>query len=91
MRSLFLALLLTGCTTVNMPPSQKQQQEQTSTQTSSQTATQGQDTNHSTDSRQGTVSQPIIVICNTMGSTNSQCATPRDDEKAMIKAIPLKN
>ena len=77
-------LLLAGCTTVNLPPSQKQQQEQTQsstlTVTPTQTVTPSQDTQHASDSRQGTVSQPIIVICNQLSSSHSRCVTPKEGD-----------
>ena len=88
-----LILLLSACTTVNLPPqqSQRQQQEQRQQQSQEQSSTQGQDqsTAHASDSRQGTVSQPIIVICNHVNSANSRCATPRDGEP-VVKPFHLK-
>ena len=79
-----IPVIVAGCATVNLPPSQRQQQEQSQRQEQRQeqslSGTQGQDSTHTSDSRQGTVSQPIIIICNHVSSANSRCATPRDGE-----------
>ena len=81
------AALLAGCTfntTVpigdSMSQQQKNQQRQEQSQTNSQTASTAADqqSSHASDSKQGTNSMPVIIICNSNNSPRATCATPRE-------------
>lgn len=84
MRILTLSiLLLSGCT-VNLPQmggssqSSKQDQTQRMSNTQDQTAstTADQSSSHASESKQGTNSMPIIVVCVQNNSGRSNCAVP---------------
>jgi len=84
-------LLLAGCTTtLNVTPQrQQQEQNQTQSQTNSQTASTAADqqSSHASDSKQGTNSMPVIVICNQLGSARSNCITPQQPLSTSIKEL----
>lgn len=65
----------------------KQQQEQS--QTNSQTASTAADqqSSHASDSKQGTNSIPVIVICNQLGSSRANCITPQQPLSTSIKEL----
>lgn len=78
--ALLLTVLLTGC---SIPPSQSQR--------SSQKSSQEQEALQTSESKQGTVSQPIIVICNVVNSRDGRCVTPEKDgviNDVIIKSQP---
>lgn len=86
--SILTAALLTGCTFNAAIPlgdsmSNKQQQEQS--QEASTSA--NQQSSHASESRQGTNSTPVIVVCVQNNSGNSQCATPQQPLSKSIKEI----
>ena len=80
---LIIVLLIAACTTVNLPPTQRQQQEQNQTQSQSNTQTAStaadQQSSHASDSKQGTNSMPVIIICNTVSSPGGRCIAPNPD------------
>jgi starvation-inducible outer membrane lipoprotein len=77
MRYLFV-LTLAACGPV---PVQISKQAQEQTQTASQTASQAADQQsaHQSESKQGTNSMPVIVVCVQNNSAASNCATPQKD------------
>ena len=91
MKYLLPLLLLAGCTpTLNVTPQrQQQEQNQTQSQTNSQTASTAADqqSSHASDSKQGTNSMPVIVICNQLGSARSNCSTPQQSLSTSIKEL----
>jgi uncharacterized lipoprotein YajG len=85
-------LLLAGCTTtLNVTP-QRQQQEQNQSQTSSQTAITAADqqSSHASDSKQGTSSMPVIIICNSTNSPNAVCSPFETAKDVFQKSNPSK-
>ena len=78
-----LALLLNACTITLPSPGGSQEQSQKMTnkqsQEQAQTQTNAQDTaqqsSHASESKQGTNSMPVIVICNQLSSSRSTCAS----------------
>jgi len=79
MRYLLPLLLLAGCGPI---PVQMQSSKQEQTQRTSQSAEQSADQQsaHQSESKQGTNSMPVIIICNTTNSAGASCATlPRDN------------
>lgn len=78
MRYLFPILLLAGCTTtLNVTPQvqqSKQQQEQNQTQSQTASTAADQQSSHASDSKQGTNSMPVIIICNSTNSPNAVCS-----------------
>ena len=82
-----LALAIAGCA-INLPPiagqsqeqsqhmsnKQRQEQNQTNNQTASTAA--DQTSSHASESKQGTNSMPVIVVCVQNNSSRSTCATP---------------
>jgi hypothetical protein len=82
MRTLTLSLiLLTGCGPI---PVQISKQSQEQTQRTSQEVAQdvaqetAQQSSHASESKQGTNSMPVIIICNSNNSPRATCATPRE-------------
>ena len=80
MRYLLPLLSLAACGPVPVQIS-KQAQEQTVSQTASQTASNAADQQsaHQSESKQGTNSMPVIVVCVQNNSATSNCATPQKD------------
>ena len=78
-RYLLLMIAVTACGPIPVQVS-KTSQEQAQTQTASQTASTAADQQsaHQSESKQGTNSMPVIIICNSNNSPNSTCATPRE-------------
>ena len=88
MKYLLYMLLLAGCTTtLNVTP-QRQQQEQTSSQTASTAA--DQQSSHASDSKQGTNSMPVIIICNSTNSPNAVCSPFETAKDVFQKSNPSK-
>ena len=78
-RYLLPLITLAGCGPI---PVQMQSSKQEQTQRTSQSAEQSADQQsaHQSESKQGTNSMPVIVICNTTNSAGASCATlPRDN------------
>lgn len=74
-----LVLLLAGCGPVPVQVS-KTSQEQTQRQSNEQTQSADQQSAHQSESKQGTTSMPVIIICNTNNSDGAGCATfPKDN------------
>jgi hypothetical protein len=95
-----LPLLLAGCTfntTVPIGDSMSQQQKQSmsnqqrqeQSQTNSQTASTAADqqSSHASESKQGTNSMPVVIICNQLGSARSNCITPQQPLSTSIKEL----
>ena len=75
---LIFVLALSGCSglTSNKPSSESKSKASSEASADQQNR---QDSQHASDSKQGTISQPIIVICNVNNSAGSNCATPVKD------------
>ena len=87
-----LILLLAGCTintTIPLGDSMSNKQQQEQSQTNSQTASTAADqqSSHASESKQGTNSMPVVVVCVQNNSGNSQCATPQQPLSTSIKEI----
>jgi starvation-inducible outer membrane lipoprotein len=67
-------LLLTGCGPIPVQM-QSSKQEQTQRQSNEQTQSAEQQSAHQSESKQGTNSMPVIIICNTNNSAGAGCAT----------------
>lgn len=93
-----LLLFLAGCTinaTVPLEDSmsqkqsvsnhQRQEQSQTNDQTASTAA--DQQSSHASESKQGTNSMPVVVVCVQNNSGNSQCVNPPQPLSKSIKEI----
>lgn len=87
----FVILLLAACGPI---PVQMQSSKQDQTQRSSQEVANDlaaeQQSSHQSESKQGTNSMPVIVICNQNNSQGASCATPREDsplEGAVINRL----
>ena len=78
-RLLILVLLLSACGGIPVQMS-SQSSKQTSKQEVAQDVAQEQQQQsaHQSESKQGTNSMPVIIICNTNNSANATCATPRE-------------
>jgi hypothetical protein len=77
MRYLLPLVMLAGCGPIPVQVSkQSQEQSQTASQTASQAA--DQQSSHASESRQGTNSMPVIIICNTVSSPNGHCIAPNE-------------
>ena len=78
MRYLLPLIMLAGCGPV---PVQISKQDQTQRQSAEQTASQSaeQQSSHASESKQGTNSMPVIIICNTVSSPNGHCIAPNQD------------
>lgn len=74
-----IILALAACGPIPVQVS-KTSQEQTQRQSAEQTASQdaAQSSAHQSESKQGTNSMPVIIICNSNNSPNSTCATPKE-------------
>jgi len=77
---LLALLLLAGCATPQIQSS-KQTSKQESSQESAQD--QQQQSAHQSESKQGTNSMPVIIICNTNNSPNAHCVAPPKDQPAL--------
>jgi hypothetical protein len=77
MRYLLPLLLIAGCGPIPVQM-QSSKQEQTQRQSNEQTQSADQQSAHQSESKQGTNSMPVIIICNSNNSPNSTCATPRE-------------
>jgi len=78
-RILILALLLlSGCGPIPVQMS-SQKQTQSSKQEVAQEVAQDQAQQSAHESKQGTNSMPVIIICNTNNSENARCATIPED------------
>ena len=82
-----LILLLAGCGPI---PVQMSKQDQTQKQSAEQTARQEQSADqqsaHQSESRQGTTSMPVILICNTVSSPGGHYIAP-NPEGELTKSI----
>ena len=83
MTRLLIVLILAACGPI---PVQMSSQKQTSKQEVSQEVANDLAQQSAHESRQGTSSMPVIIICNTNNSANASCATlPKDGP--MIKDV----
>jgi starvation-inducible outer membrane lipoprotein len=73
-RALILALLLSACGPIPVQMS-SQKQTQSSKQEVAQEAAQDAALTSGHESKQGTNSMPVIIICNTTNSANARCAS----------------
>lgn len=81
-----LILLLAACGPIPVSVSRtSQEQSQTNSQEASTVA--DQQSSHASESRQGTNSIPVIVVCVQNNSGNSQCVTPQQPLSKSIKEI----
>lgn len=78
MRYFLPMILLAGCGPIPVQM-QSSKQEQTQRQSNEQTQSAEQQSAHQSESKQGTNSMPVIIICNSNNSPNSTCATPREN------------
>lgn len=87
MRYLLPILLLAACGPIPVQVS-KTSQEQTQRQSAEQTASTAADQQsaHQSESKQGTNSMPVIVICNTNNSPSSRCVT-QPEEAPVMEAV----
>ena len=76
-RYLLLMIAVTACGPIPVQVSKTSQEQ---TQTASQTASTAADQQsaHQSESKQGTNSMPVIIICNQTNSPEATCATPRE-------------
>ena len=81
-----LILLLAACGPIPVSASRtSMEQSQTNSQETSTAA--DQQSSHASESRQGTNSMPVVVVCVQNNSGNSQCATPQQPLSKSIKEI----
>jgi len=80
-RHLLPLIMLAGCGPIPVQvQSSKQSQEQTQRTSQDAALAADQQSSHASDSKQGTNSMPVIIICNTTNSAGSSCATlPKDN------------
>lgn len=77
-----LSLLLAACGPIPVQiskPSQEQTQKQSVKQEVANDLAADQQSSHQSESKQGTNSMPVIVICNTVSSPNGHCIAPNED------------
>ena len=82
MRYLLLTLLLAGCGPIPVQvqsSKQEQSQRQSVKQEVANDLSADQQSAHQSESRQGTNSMPVIIICNTVSSPNGHCIAPNPD------------
>ena len=92
MRTLFVLVLLAGCT---MQPIKSSSEASASSEAAAAAvaavqASQAQSSQHASQASQGTTSQPIIVICNQLNAgraDNVRCMEPQDPSKQFNKAV----
>ena len=79
MRYLLPLVLLAGCGPIPVQM-QSSKQEQTQRQSNDQQQQQSADQQsaHQSESKQGTNSMPVIILCVSNNSPSSQCATPKE-------------
>lgn len=84
MTKILFLLLLAGCGPIPVQMS-AQSSKQTSKQEVAQDVAQdqAQQSAHQSESKQGTNSMPVIIICNTNGSSSARCFTQPEDTPAM--------
>lgn len=73
-----LILLLTACGPISKP-SQEQTQKQSVSQEVANDLAADQQSSHQSESKQGTNSMPVIIICNTVSSPSGHCIAPNED------------
>jgi type III secretory pathway component EscV len=77
---LFPILLLAGCGPIPVQvQSSKQEQSQRQSNEQQQQQSADQQSAHQSESKQGTNSMPVIIICNTVSSPNGHCIAPNED------------
>jgi hypothetical protein len=75
-----LILLLAGCGPIPVQISkQDQTQKQSVKQEVANDLAADQQSSHASESKQGTNSMPVIIICNTVSSPNGHCIAPNED------------
>lgn len=75
-----LILLLAACGPIPVQISkQDQTQKQSVKQEVANDLAADQQSSHQSESKQGTSSMPVIVICNTVSSPNGHCIAPNED------------
>ena len=86
MKKYLLILLLAACGPIPVSISRTStEQSQSNSQEASAAA--DQQSSHASESRQGTNSMPVLVVCVQNNSGNSQCATPQQPLSKSIKEI----
>ena len=75
-RYLLPLMMVAGCGPIPVQVS-KQDQTQRVAQDVAQAA--DQQSSHASESKQGTNSMPVIIICNTVSSPNGHCIAPNED------------
>ena len=79
-RYLLPITMLYGCGPIPISVTKtSQEQSQRVSNELSQDQQQAQQSSHASESKQGTNSMPVIIICNSNNSPYSQCATPREN------------
>jgi len=75
-----LIFLLAGCGPIPVQISkQDQTQKQSVKQEVANDLAADQQSSHASESKQGTNSMPVILICNTVSSPNGHCIAPNED------------
>jgi hypothetical protein len=77
-RYLLPMITITACGPVPVQVS-KTSQEQTQRQSAEQTQSADQQSAHQSESKQGTNSMPVIIICNQNNSARATCVTPKEN------------
>lgn len=76
----FLILFLAACGPIPVQvSSQDQTQKQSVKQEVANDLAADQQSSHASESKQGTNSMPVIIICNTVSSPNGHCIAPNED------------
>ena len=79
MRYLLPLVMLAGCGPIPVQISkQDQTQRQSVKQEVANDLSADQQSSHASESKQGTNSMPVIIICNSNNSPRATCATPRE-------------
>lgn len=81
-----LILLLVACGPIPVSISRTAQEQSQSNSQKASTAA-DQQSSHASESRQGTNSMPVLVVCVQNNSGNSQCVTPQQPLSKSIKEI----
>lgn len=81
-----LILLIAACSPIPASISRTSQEQSQSNSQEASTAA-DQQSSHASESRQGTNSMPVIVVCVQNNSGNSQCVTPQQPLSKSIKEI----
>ena len=82
MRYLLPILLLAGCGPIPVQV-QSSKQEQTQRQSNEQSQSADQQSAHQSESKQGTNSMPVIIICNTVSSPGGHCIAPPENSPVL--------